>query len=300
MRWLFWASPPENGPNDDDDTSDVLLPSARGRAPPSSDSLISRVQSGRDTDGNSAYNATGSKRFFEAKTVVSTVLLTSGILLCIRIQRKYLRRIPEAGYVPRSFFRRRSIFGKVTSVGDGDNFRLYHTPGGRFGGWGWLRSVPTQKNDLKNKTIHVRLAGVDAPELPHFGRPGQPYSEEAHTWLTNYLLGRHVRAYVHRPDQYSRVVATVYRRRWLIFQEDVGLQMLKHGLATVYEAKTGAEFGGAELEKKYRDVEVSAKSRGKGLWQGAKGKKKATWESPREFKSRMAEEDQKRDARPTK
>jgi endonuclease YncB( thermonuclease family) len=59
--------------------------------------------------------------------------------------------------------------------------------------------------DLKGKTIHVRLAGVDAPEvrkilfmdpawsdgqdcwhplrqLAHFGKPAQPYSREALEW----------------------------------------------------------------------------------------------------------------------
>jgi endonuclease YncB( thermonuclease family) len=77
----------------------------------------------------------------------------------------------------------------LVSVGDADNFRVYHTPG--FG-WNWLRSVPKKKSgeateiirffeentfslfltfelpllaDLKDMTIHVRLAGVDAPEV---------------------------------------------------------------------------------------------------------------------------------------
>ena len=134
--------------------------------------------------------------------------------------------------------------------------------------------------------IHVRLAGVDAPEMAHFGRPAQPYSAEAFNWLRDYVLHRRVRAYVYKRDQYDRVVSTVYVRRGL-FRQDVGLQMLKRGLATVYEAKSGAEFG--KLEDKYRRAEWWAKKRRKGMWSG----RKADYESPRDFKTRMGVADTK-------
>ena len=62
--------------------------------------------------------------------------------------------------------------------------------------------------------------------------------------------------------------------------------MLRLGLATVYEAKSGAEFG--ELEAKYREVEQWAKKRKKGLWGG----KKKDFESPRDYKNRMTQVDQ--------
>ncbi|KMU91733.1 mitochondrion protein [Coccidioides immitis H538.4] len=305
MRWLFWASPPQDDSNNNNgaasqvkcrNNENVDVPAPSNAAPPS-DRTISKVQSS-SRDWNSIVNATDWKQFTEPRTIIPTALVTGGILLCVHIHRKYLRRIPEAGHISPSFFRRRSLLGKVTSVGDGDNFRMYHTPGGKLGGWEWWRKVPTGKNELKNRTIHVRLAGVDAPELPHFGRPAQPFSHEAHSWLTRYILGRRVRAHLYRPDQYGRVVATVYVRRWLFFRQDVGLQMLKHGLATVYEAKTGVEFGGVELERQYREAEACAKKKGKGMWKGLKGGKKGEWESPREYKTRMAaEEEQKKNAR---
>lgn len=128
--------------------------------------------------------------------------------------------------------------------------------------------------------IHIRIAGVDAPELAHFGRPSQPYAAEALEWLRGYILHRRVRAYVYKRDQYDRVVSTVYVWRGLL-RRDVGLQMLRQGLATVYEAKTGAEFG--KLEQKYRRAEWWAKKRRKGMWAA----KKIDFESPREFKARM-------------
>ena len=60
--------------------------------------------------------------------------------------------------------------------------------------------------------------------------------------------------------------------------------MLKQGLATVYEAKAGSEFG--HLEEKYRKAEWWAKVRKKGIWAG----KKSEFESPREYKTRTSGE----------
>ncbi|KAJ5688616.1 endonuclease lcl3 [Penicillium macrosclerotiorum] len=257
--------------------------------------------------------------FTESRTLISTVVLTSGILLAVRLHRQYLRRFPDATSISPSFLRRRTVFGQVTSVGDGDNFRIYHTPGGRLVGWGWLpwKKVPTTKKELKDKTvcilprrmalcfrpdfgvyltvpsviqIHIRLAGIDAPELAHFGRPEQPFAREAHEWLISYLQNRRVRASVYRQDQYQRVVASVYVRRAFDFppfrRRDVSFEMLKRGLATVYEAKMGAEFGGKVMEQKYRRAEWWAKARSKGLWKDYR-RVGSNWESPREYKTRM-------------
>lgn len=137
---------------------------------------------------------------------------------------------------------------------------------------------------MRAPQIPIRLAGVDAPEGAHFGRPGQPFAAEALQWLTSYLLGRRVRARIHRRDQYDRVVATVTVRRWGgLLRRDVGLEMLRRGLATTYEGKTGAEFGGREAA--YRAAEAKAKRKRMGIW----GIEKGMFESPREYKNRMGE-----------
>ena len=93
--------------------------------------------------------------FTDPRNVIATVLLTGASLLSIRYYKLYLRRIPEAVNIPNTFFRKRSIFGRVTSVGDGDNFRVFHTPGGHLAGWGWLpgRTVPAKREDLKAQTV---------------------------------------------------------------------------------------------------------------------------------------------------
>lgn len=188
-------------------------------------------------------------------------------------------------------------------MGDADNFHLFHTPGGRLAGWGWMpgrKKLPEGK-DLKNKTvgfshvalgyhilhsltnsqIHVRIAGVDAPEGAHFGKPAQPFSAEALAWLREYIQNRRVRAYIYKRDQYDRVVATVWVRRFLV-RKDVGKEMLRAGMATVYEAKMGAEFG--DFEAQYRAIEEEAKKKKLGMWSG----KKKDYESPRDYKTRTA------------
>lgn len=96
-------------------------------------------------------------------------------------------------------------------------------------------------------------------------------------------MNRRVRAYIYKRDQYERVVATVWVRRWLI-KRDVGKEMLKKGFATVYEAKMGAEFG--EFEAAYRKAEEVAKRKKLGMWAG----KQKDYESPRDFKTRMAQD----------
>jgi len=156
--------------------------------------------------------------------------------------------------------------------------------------------------EIRDQTLHIRIAGIDAPELAHFGRPAQPYGAEALVFLKHMVLGRYVRVYMYRRDQYERVVATVYVRSWLGFRKkDVGLEMLKQGFATLYEAKFGSEFGG--LEDVYKRAETRAKDRGLGLWKGSGKQRKSTgiwgwlsgkkeeqaegFETPRQYKDRM-------------
>ncbi|KAF2498627.1 SNase-domain-containing protein [Lophium mytilinum] len=241
-------------------------------------------------------NTTDWSQYTEARTVVPSVLLTITTLTLIRLYKSYLRRIPSVNYIKPDLFRRRSLFGKVTSVGDADNFRFFHTPGGRIAGWGWLpwKRVPKRRDELSAKTLHIRIAGIDAPEMAHFGHPAQPYSKEAYDWLSAYILNRRVRAKIYRRDQYDRVIATVFVRKGL-FRRDVGLEMLKSGLATIYEAKSGSEFG--KFEEKYRKAEEKARLATKGiwtqpsLWERLRGQRAKDMESPREYKTRMTASD---------
>ena len=262
------------------------------------------------------------QKFTEDTSLIPLIGLTVITTLTLaHLYRRNLTRVPNTPLIPPQYYRSRfrSLHGTVTSVGDGDNFRLYHTPGGRFLGWGWLslpgipflggrqrrgrgsgnnsnsnsdggaagfRRVPSTRAELKDQTIHVRIAGVDAPELPHFGHQGQPGGQEALDWLKSYVLGRKVRVWCYRRDQYDRVVGTAFLWRWGR-RRDVGAEMLKSGWATVYEARTGSEFGGREAW--YRRLEQRAKRKGKGIWAG----EEAGFESPRDFKNRIKSEEEK-------
>ena len=101
-------------------------------------------------------NGTDWEHYKNPRNWIPTLLVTTTVVASLQIYRSYLRRIPGAIHVQPSFFRKRSLFGKVTSVGDGDNFHLFHTPGGRLTGWGWLRQVPAKRTELKNRTVCAR------------------------------------------------------------------------------------------------------------------------------------------------
>lgn len=201
---------------------------------------------------------------YHPKVLLLSGGMTIGAFFTFRFYGRFIRRRRTyLDLTPRILDGQQKLHGKVTRVGDGDNFRFYHTPGGPFMGWGWLRKVPEKRKDLKDETLMIRLCGVDAPERSHFGNPAQPFSEEALRWLQNYLMGRSVTITPYSIDQYKRVVARA--QVWKpTGRKDVSAEMLRNGLAVVYESKTGAEFG--ENEQLYRKLEAKAKAKKMGLW----------------------------------
>ena len=128
MRWPSWSS---NSERDSDDKK-------------------------RSVSWTDNLNTADWSHYTDPRTIIPTLLLTTTILASVRLYRSYLRRIPEATHIRPTFFRKRSLFGIVTRVGDADNFHLFHTPGGRLAGWGWLpgRKIPEKKSDLKNNTVY--------------------------------------------------------------------------------------------------------------------------------------------------
>jgi hypothetical protein len=88
-------------------------------------------------------------------TIGTSLALTASTVAFLRFYKAYLRRIPSVNHIKPNYFRRRSLFGQVTSVGDADNFRLFHTPGGRIAGWGWIpwKKIPTERRELTNNTV---------------------------------------------------------------------------------------------------------------------------------------------------
>ena len=193
------------------------------------------------------------------------------------IWRRFFRRIPNASYITPSILRsRRRIVGRVTSVGDADGFRLYHTPGIPFLRQRWHRP-PTKASDLRHQTISVRLAGVDAPEAAHFGREAQPYADVAHKELRRLLEGRTVWLDMALIDQYQRLVGTPYVYRWpYLWPTNVSLALVRKGLATVYRSANATYgppsllsrllFGATSGRKALERAEEHAKRCRLGMW----------------------------------
>ncbi|KAF5329709.1 hypothetical protein D9619_009157 [Psilocybe cf. subviscida] len=224
----------------------------------------------------------------------------------VLIHKRYAHRVRNSDWVtPTLLTRKRWLKGVVTSVGDGDNFRFFHTP--TLSGYSWpfkFRRIPSTTKgtryehrklpqpdldaplDLKDETLHIRLAGVDAPEAAHFGKPAQPYAAESLTWLRETILGKTVFCQLLRKDQYSRVVAQVYLAprilpSFLFYGKNLPTEMLKAGWAVTYE-QAGAEYGRLGKEG-YLRFEAQAKASRRGMW-----KKGTRAETPAEYKRRHA------------
>lgn len=205
----------------------------------------------------------------------------------------------------------------VTDVADGDTLRVRHTPlrppgsaandpATYFARRALPRSDPDALPRGAEETLPVRLAGVDCPEVGHFGKPGQPLGEDAKVFVANLLVthgggdpgpdgssssgsnkskkdpprgaGAAVRLGLLSRDQYGRLVATLWvGPPWAAV--NVSAALLAAGLAVVYRG-AGAVNGGWGAE--YERLEADAKARGVGVWGAAGG-----GESPSEFKARM-------------
>ena len=219
--------------------------------------------------------------WYSPQVILPTVILTGSVFTLLYIYRRHFRRILNIASIPPEFLtRHRSIFGRVTSIGDADNFRFFHTPGGRWAGWEIFRPVPIARKDLQKAggTLHIRLAGVDAPEGAHFGNPAQPYAKEAQNWLERYIGGRRVRVTLWARDRYERVVGSVHVWRWNGYR-NVSLDMVKAGWATMY-LQAGAEYGG--IKETLERCERTARLQRKGMWKHGL----RNYESPADYKKR--------------
>ncbi len=144
----------------------------------------------------------------------------------------------------------RTLVAKVERVSDGDT----------------IIAVTSDQTKLR-----LRLLGIDAPEVPHGERPGQPYGEDARDYLDHLIGGKTVRVDAYGPDEYKRVLAVVWDERI-----NVNLLLVAMGYAEVYRGAPCQVYC-QELE----DAEAKARRDRVGMWaQGAR------YESPRAFRQR--------------
>ncbi|KAI5169207.1 hypothetical protein PAEPH01_0529 [Pancytospora epiphaga] len=175
------------------------------------------------------------------------LLLLIGIYILWRTQRR-MESIRDLPRVIRNY----TFKGIVTSVGDGDGFKLFHVP--------CLRSCSYNRTSPK---LPIRLAGIDAPETRAFNTPAQPFSKEAKEYLRELVLGKMVRVTVLSIDFYGRIVAIVHIKTGWLFWDNVNLLMLQAGMACVYD-RGGAEYG--SYKSKFEEAERKAKKKKIGMW----------------------------------
>lgn len=144
-----------------------------------------------------------------------------------------------------------TLKGIVTKVGDGDGFKMVHTP--------FFRS-----SDVKNiPSNSIRLAGIDAPEVRCFDKPAQPLATEAKDYLKNMILNKQIYVKVIKLDLYKRALVIAYVKKNMLQWTNINLEIIKSGYACVFDSRYGS-FGG--METGFRDAEKAAKSNKLGIW----------------------------------
>ncbi len=83
---------------------------------------------------------------------------------------------------------------------------------------------------LENGT-KIRLLGINAPEVEHRNKSGQPGGEEAKRWLEGVVLGKKIRLQkdIEKKDKYGRTLAHIFTQD----RRHINLELVEAGLATV-------------------------------------------------------------------
>jgi endonuclease YncB( thermonuclease family) len=125
------------------------------------------------------------------------------------------------------------IDGKVINVHDGDTVTVL---------------------DQKNKKTHIRLQGIDAPELK------QAFGSVSQQNLSRMVLGKQVTIVWTKLDKYRRTVGTI-----MLDGHDVNIEQVKAGLA--WHFKKYEDEQSAEDRRTYAAAEQQARAAKLGLWQ---------------------------------
>ncbi|GAB4483191.1 MAG: hypothetical protein OHK006_03420 [Thermodesulfovibrionales bacterium] len=101
-----------------------------------------------------------------------------------------------------------------------------------------------------------RLQGIDSPETPKKGRPGQPYGEEAAQALRNLILGETVTVVTTGAKTYRREVCRISKAA-----ADINLEMIRKGYAWAYRQYLRRPYA-----SEYLAAEREARASKLGLW----------------------------------
>lgn len=107
----------------------------------------------------------------------------------------------------------------------------------------------------------VRLAGIDAPEVPHGGKPAQYYARQSRQILESMCKGRRVRLAlpgIKNRDQHGRLIADAF----LDDGTSVTESLVERGAAFFYPHKDL----GPEYQERLRELQADAIHERRGLW----------------------------------
>jgi len=106
---------------------------------------------------------------------------------------------------------------------------------------------------------HVRLLGINAPELAHDGRPEEPVARQAKVALRKLIAGRPIHLIVGRDshDHYGRLLARVQ----LADGREAGVELLRAGLAVAVALPPNLAGMGER-----RAAEDEARAHHRGIW----------------------------------
>lgn len=124
------------------------------------------------------------------------------------------------------------IEGKVINVHDGDTVTVL---------------------DQDNKKFHIRLQGIDAPELK------QAFGSVSQQNLSRMVLGKQVTIFWSKIDKYRRTVGTI-----MLDGRDMNIEQVKEGLA--WHFKKYEDEQPPEERRTYAAAEQSARAANLGLW----------------------------------
>jgi micrococcal nuclease len=124
--------------------------------------------------------------------------------------------------------------------------------------------------DNVGKQEHVRLRGIDAPEMAHDDRPADYWSSQATESLRQRVDQRDVVLQIdgtETRDRFGRILAFVY----VADNDCVNMDLVRDG--HVYADRRFTSFMRSQLEQ----AETDARKRGRGLWKDEKVEQMPAW-----------------------
>ncbi len=107
--------------------------------------------------------------------------------------------------------------------------------------------------------MHVRYIGINAPEIAHQEKPGEPFSLESLAFNEKIVLSKSVRIQTDREisDQYNRRLAYVFLQDGMFVNQEI----VRNGLAHVLYKAPNIIYDASLLKSQQEAMEA-----GKGMW----------------------------------